>query len=437
MKFFTIFLYEWRHFVRTPFKLVAIFLFAGASTYALQNGASLFHKQTEELESIEAEMLTDRATYLAYYDSGEKGPKARPWVDLTTPYWAVWYTPVYHFKKPSPAMVYSIGQAEQYGFYKSVNFRSSTYDADMAEEIANPERLQSGTLDFSFVSLYLLPLLLLIFLYNVKGAEADEGFLSLIYTQTGTERTWLWARVSFYGGLVAVLLLVLMLLGAALTGVSPTAIPSFFSLYLWHLLYLGLWLFLFGLILWQGKSTIGNTLQMLGVWLLLAFIIPAAVHQWVSIRQPPSLMTDLIDAQRDDTYALYDEPDSVLQARVLALFPEMSNNLTDEAGQPKRIAANQAATALSNELIKASIGKIEGRNQSRNRLISYSYWFNPVSFMLNKLNQLSGTHYQDYQAYRDEIQQMIDKQIKVLVLDTWNGVEVNKQKYLEYQQSLN
>ena len=58
-------------------------------------------------------------------------------------------------------MVYSLGQAEQYGYYKRVTLFSSPYDADLSEELANPERLQTGTLDFAFVLLFLSPLLLL------------------------------------------------------------------------------------------------------------------------------------------------------------------------------------------------------------------------------------------------------------------------------------
>ena len=33
---------------------------------------------------------------------------------------------------------------------------SSPYDADMVEEIANPERLQTGHLDFTFVAILLI-----------------------------------------------------------------------------------------------------------------------------------------------------------------------------------------------------------------------------------------------------------------------------------------
>lgn len=434
MNFMTTFLYEWRHFIRAPFKIIAMLLFVVASIYALQNGASLYHKQTAEIEKIEEKALEDIETNGAYYDNGEKGPASQPWVDLTTPFWAVRSTPVHAFKKPSAAIVYNIGQAEQYGFYKRVGLGSSPYDSDMAEEIANPERLQSGTLDFSFVILYLLPLLLLVCLYNIKGSEADKGFLSLVYAQTGSEFPWLLARVSFYGLIVAVGVLGLMTFGASLTGVFQSAASSFFSVFYWLMIYLVFWLLIYVLILRNGNSVLGNTLKMLGVWLLFAFIMPATIHQWVSTQYPAGLMTEFIDAHLDETDKLFEEPDSILQAQLISLYPEIATTKAIQEGA--RIAKSRTVTPLSNQLVKESIQAIENNNESRNKLIKATSWVNPVTFMQNKLNALSKTHYQDYKNYRDEIQTMIDKQLKLMVVETYNDVVVDKERYMEYNEAL-
>ena len=78
-------------------------------------------------------------------------------------------------------MVFSLGQSEQYGYYKRVTNWSSTFDNDLAEEIANPERLAMGTLDFNFVLIYLTPILLIILLFNIGGLEKDLNFDNLIY----------------------------------------------------------------------------------------------------------------------------------------------------------------------------------------------------------------------------------------------------------------
>ncbi|MCZ8355401.1 MAG: hypothetical protein O9340_11740 [Cyclobacteriaceae bacterium] len=182
MKYLSVLLFEWKHFVRNPFKVIAWVLFVIAAVYGLHNGASLFNKQQKEIEAIYKKVKEQHEKNLDYYQQGVKGPPDRPWVDNTTPFWAIWNLPTYHIKQPETTMVYSIGQAEQFGFYKQISVWASPYDADMAEEIANPERLQVGTLDFSFVILYLTPILLLLFVYNIKSTESEQGFLNLIST---------------------------------------------------------------------------------------------------------------------------------------------------------------------------------------------------------------------------------------------------------------
>ena len=58
-----------------------------------------------------------------------------------------------------------------------------------------------------------------------------------------------------------------------------------------------------------------------------------------------------------------------------------------------------------------------------------------MTYFQNKLNHLSETHYDDYQIYRNDIQKLIDKRVKVLVFDIWNDIKVDKIKYLEYSKT--
>jgi len=430
------FFYEWKHFVRSPFKVVALLLFIAAAVYGLHNGAGLYREQTAELEKIREQAEADRQKYLAYYDEGKTGPEDRPWIDLRTPFWAIWYNGVYHFKTPSPALVYSIGQAEQYGYYKRVTFWASPYDSDMTQEIANPERLQTGTLDFSFVLLFLSPLLLLILLYNLKSAEAEQGFLPLIEVQAASRNAWLFSRVTFYAALLFLVLLALLGYGAMLTPVFSAAGSAFGQVLLYSGLYLLLWSVIFYFILRGGTSIMGNTLKMAGVWLVVVFLIPGVVHQWISMENPANMMTEFIDAGRDERNKLFQQPDSVLQARLNAMFPEIVDSPVARDSTKHALARNRSASALANELKKASISLLEADNQAKNERIRSTYCFNPITFFQNRLNAVSETHYDDYQAYRDQIQSSIDRQIRTMVLDTWNAVEVDKEQYLAYHKIL-
>jgi len=430
----TIFLYEWKHFTRNPFKIIAILLFIIAGIYGLHNGYNLYQNHTTEIEKIQETIATEKQKYLTQYQEGKLTEENRPWIDMSTPFWAIWNTPTYHLKTPSPAMVYSIGQAEQYGFYKRVTFWASPYDADMAEEIANPERLQTGTLDFAFVLLFLAPLLLLILLYNLKSAEAEQGFLPLIEVQAVSKNSWLLARILFYILLTALVIICLLVYGAMLTNEFNTAREAFGQMLLYSLLYLIFWSVLNFFILKYGKSILGNTLQMVGIWLLFAFIIPAIVHQSVSIAKPANLMTDFIEV-RDKQQDLYAN-DSLFQQKLFDLFPELVNSPVYQDSTKIDLATNYSASALVNELKKESIRPIEEESQEKNSLVRATYWFNPITFFQNKLNGIAQTHYNNYQAYRNEIQALIDKRTAALVKELWDDVKVDKEKYLEYNEVL-
>ena len=436
MRAFQTYLYEGRHLLRSPFKLVALFLFTAAALYGLHLGSALFHRQHAEIERILVDTQEERQTYLAYYEEGKQGPEDRPWVNFNTPFWAVWYSYVHHFKQPSPAMVYSIGQAEQYGYYKRVSFWASPLDSDMTQEIANPERLQSNSLDYSFVILFLQPVLLLILLYNLKSSEAEQGLLPLIEVQAGSKGWWLGSRVLFYTTLLIALNIGLLLYGAVLTGVFAQAALAFWSILLHSILYLSLWTALFYLILRIGKTVLANTLMMAGLWLLFAFIIPAGVYQGLSILKPANLMTEFIDATRDDRNEMFDQPDSILQQQLFALFPAIAESPVAKDSLEINRARNQSASALANELAKASIEGIEKESKDKNEMIQRSFWFNPVILFQNRFNSISETHYDDYEKYRGEIHALIDKQIRVMVHDNWNAVEVDKEKFQEYVEEL-
>ena len=96
-------------------------------------------------------------------------------------------------------------------------------------------------------------------------------------------------------------------------------------------------------------------------------------------------MTDFIDAQRDERYKLYDQPDSVIQAQLNTLFPEIINSPVAQDSTKINLAMNRSGAALANELAKKSFTKIETSNSDKNSLIRSSYWFNPVTFFKTNL----------------------------------------------------
>ena len=130
-------------------------------------------KQLNTIKNIKEQETESLAKVLNWFENDLSGPEDRSWVDITDPYWAIRYSPTYVIKEPSLLLPLGIGQAEQYGYYQKLSIWSSPLDNDIVEEISNYERLINGNIDFSFLILFLLPLLIIILTYNVRGLESD------------------------------------------------------------------------------------------------------------------------------------------------------------------------------------------------------------------------------------------------------------------------
>ena len=434
MSYLNIFLSEWRHLRRSPYKVLALLLFVGAAVFGLSNGQALYEGQSAEIARINSEVETARAEIIAnYYQKGIQGPEDRPWVDYMHPYWALNGTSLYHFKKPNPAYVYNLGQSENYGYYKKVGFWSSAYDPDMVEEIANPERLQMGTLDFSFTVLFLMPLVLLVLLYNLKSFEEETGFLRLISVQFPSIGTWLFTRMFFYFVLLLLVLSGLVIYGSFLTPVSEHDGASVLAFIGTIALYTLFWFILYFVVLWFGRSIWSNALVMSSLYLLITFIIPASVHQSLSIKYPPNLMTELIDV-REEGEEIYTYSDEEFKSEMLKLFPELERSaaMSDSSLFPS--ARRWSVAALRNEIVLERVENIIEDEEKRNAYVQSTMWFNPLTYFQNRFNEITQNHFTDYLEYRIEIQTLVNQQIETMIRDTWDGVQVDEARFNSYLQ---
>jgi ABC-2 type transport system permease protein len=423
---------EYIHLIRSPFKTLSLSLFVLAILYSCQNGYALFKKHNIEITNIVANNEDSIAKMLDQYEEIENGTQEKTRRDPTTPYWAIWNTPSYAFKYPSPMMVFSLGQAEQYGYYKKITNWSTTFDSDMAEEIANPERLAIGTLDFNFVFIYLFPILIIILLFNVGGLEKDLNFEKLILLNNITKRKWLFIRFLFYFILINILLLSLMLFYALIADVFQNETLNFIRLLFTSILYIILWFIIFYFINYYGKNSSDQALKMISIWLLLCIIIPGTIHQIISINYPVNYMTEYIDIDRDKSNDIFKLPTNTLRMQLFDKFPKLEKTFFANDLDIDKSIINRSLSGLINIENKNIALAIENSNEQKNKFIKSFYPINPVIAFQNQINSLTNTDYYSYLIYRREIQSMIDKKIDIILKDTWNNITVNKEIYTEY-----
>ena len=423
---------EFIHLTRSPFKVITLFLFLFAIIYGCQNGYDLLKKHNKEIRDIKSQNKDFINKMIIKYDAIESGNEDKKRRDPTVPYWAIWNTPSYAFKYPSPMMVFSLGQSEQYGYYKRVTNWSSTFDSDLAEEIANPERLAIGTLDFNFVFIYLSPILIIILLFNIGGLEIDLRFNQLIYLQNVTKGQWLFARFLFYLIITILSLFSIMLCYALISGVFTNDFSNFFSLFVMAVLYILFWFTIFYFINYHSNGSSEQAIKMISIWLTLCIIIPGIVHQVTSIKYPTNYMTDYLDVRRNQVDDIFELSSDTLRIKILDAFPSIEKTLFASDTSIDKSIINRSVSGLVNLLNKDIAIKTEKSNEEKNKFIISFNLINIVTAFQNQINTFTGSDYYAYLRYRKNIQSIIDKKIELILEDTWNKVTVSKTRYIEY-----
>ena len=433
-KYLDILKFESFHLINSSYKIISIVLYAISILYGCQTGYDLFKKHNIEIKSIKSKNTDFEKKMLVQFDELEQGLIEKPRRDPTIPYWAIWNAPSYALKSPSPMIVFSTGQAEQYGYYKKVTNWSTVFDNDLAEEIANPERLALGTLDFSFVLLFLTPILLIILLFNIGGLEQDNGFDKLIYLNDISKKSWLITRFLYYFLVLFTLICFLLIPYAVLSGVFTNELMSFFTLMVLIFLYIFLWVSIFYFINYWGNGSVDQAIKMISIWVALSIIMPGLFHQITSIKFSTNYMVDYLDVARDQRYEIFDMSTDTLQNELLESFPILKSSVYAQDTTINKGIINRSISGLVNILNKKAAEKIEKESELKNNFVSSTLLLNPIMYFQNKINELSNADYYAYRLYRESIQNSIDKKIELILRDTWNKEEVDKERYIEYLQ---
>jgi len=348
--------------------------------------------------------------------------------------------PLYTIKNPSPLLPLGIGQAEQYSYYKEVGKWSSTFDADMMEEISNPERLVNGSIDFSFLIIFLLPILLIILTYNIGGLEKDLKFDKLVSIQSSSFSKWVLFRFLFYFFLLLLTVMILIFSVVLINDVQSVFNKSIYNLIFLSSLYILLFSIIFYFIIIYSDSTSSIAFKMISIWLLFCVILPGGVHQYASLKHPTNYMTDFLDANRNDFYDLVSLPAENIYMKLNKIYPNLDTSLygsqvkgnNGSLNKQNYSALRQTICSVANDMNKAVISQIEEKNNLKNKFIESTYWFNPISCFLNKWNSHTSTDYNSYYKFRINIQDDIDAKLILLVEGIWNQRNVNKSVYENY-----
>lgn len=213
----------------------------------------------------------------------------------------------------------SIGQRDVNASVQSVTLRAlegQKYDADLT----NPANLLLGNVDFSFVLIYLFPLLIIAFTYSIISAEKETGTWPIIATQSQHLLRFVCQLFSIRLAVVLVVLLLICGLAVPVLGIPLTG--GFGLLLALSVLYVLFW---FSVCFWVAslqRSSSTNAMLLLGIWLALLIVIPAMVNNFMLARYPVPEAQATTLAQRKGVHEKWDMDKSATVEKFYAHYPQ-------------------------------------------------------------------------------------------------------------------
>ncbi len=196
------------------------------------------------------------------------------------------------------------------------NLEEKKYDSDLN----NPAALQMGNLDFSFVLIYLFPLLIIAFCYNVLSEEKEDETWRLLCVQSSNPNKIIVQKLLVRYVFVLATLFILLIAAAIILHIPFNA--AFIATSVLALLYISFWFALcFWIISWKKDSTV-NAASLLSIWLLLTIAAPAAVNNYVLTRYPVPEALHTAVANRDGYHRKWDESKEATMQKFYAHYPQ-------------------------------------------------------------------------------------------------------------------
>ena len=257
----------------------------------------------------------------------------------------------------------SIGQRDIYPAVQSLTVRNLE-EQRYATDLVNPLFQLLGNMDFSFVLIYLFPLVIIAFGFNLMSEEKEGGTWSLICSQTSSPITFLRYKLTVRIG--SVLLILLVLLAVAKFYLSIPIDTAFFVFGLVSVLYVLFWFALTWLVVSFQKSSSHHAQLLLSLWVFLNLLLPAGIYVLQRWLFPVPEALSAVIQNREGYHSQWDKPKEPTLEKFYAKYPEYTSFVHPKDGDFTWLwyfAMQQAGDDEAAAQVERLKTKLTGRHQ--------------------------------------------------------------------------
>lgn len=330
--------------------------------------------------------------------------------------------------KTLPINSLAIGQRDVNPSIQNVTIRGlegQKYDA----ELNNPNNLLSGNIDFSFVLIYLFPLLIIAFSYNLVSEEKESGTWKIVATQS--ENTFVYILKLFY---IRILSLVVLLTVVLLAAVLFLAIPfdtALLTFYLLGVLYILFWFAVSFYIVSLQKNSNFNAVILLTIWLFLIIIVPATINTYVVNKYPVPEALELTVKQRNAYHEKWDMEKKITMDKFYNHYPQFKTyTLPDKEFSWLWYYAMQQAG--DDDSAKES-QELEAKLQQRNTASQFIAQFIPTLHTQIQLNEIAKADLENQLLFLKETKQFHENLRLYFYPKIFDNKAVNEENWSKFK----
>ena len=422
------FKYELKFLLRSRWiQMLYIILFI-VFGFSIFNGKEKADKIKNTIVAAEIQVKENDVLMLKLIDSIEKGYKVSVprWTVPTNPMAIGNYHPRVAAMKPLQYSFISIGQADLYTSYIKPTVSADDYALNFTE-MTSPIQLLFGSFDLAFVIVYLIPLLIIAFSFNVLSSEKEIGTLRLISSQPVQVHIWLLQKLGLRFFWLSILLTSSMTIVLLIISNEFFFQPRIYiSLIALILVYMFFWFVLaFFINIWVGNSA-NNAVALIGLWIIFVLLVPSLLNQLGSTIYPMPSRTLMINEMRAKKLEVTEKQDEILD-NFLRDHPEYAVNDPSQTNSfyHKYIASQK----LIKEEMKPIVNTFENQLKNQQQLIRILKWISPALIIQETLNKLAGNSTDDYESYRIQVINFSETWREYLTAFLFNNLDFSVNDY--------
>ena len=268
-------------------------------------------------------------------------------------------------------------------------------------DAGNPVFALIGRFDFSFFAAFVLPLVLIALLYDLRSSERSAGRHNLLEATAGAAgRLWR-VRVLVRGVALFIAAIVPLIVGGVISETAMATLAAASGLVLVYVLFWSVVAYRFSSV----EESSGYILaSLIGVWALLAIVVPTGARIVIDTAVALPAGSEILLTQREAVNDAWDLPESATMEPFIERHPEYA----EDAYVPHRDGGFEwkwyyAFQQVGDQKVEALSQAYRSGRMRREQMANVAAWLAPPALLERLLQRLAGTDARATLGYEQQV----------------------------------